>query len=447
MSVTISNTFGYLILQGYHTYDSNGNMTKDGLNNLEVTYNYLNLPTVVRGGGGDVKVKYSYLADGTKIESVDDAGSGYAYIGSLVYRKSNADYELESVPFSAGRIEKTTSGYDISYHLTDQVGSVRAVINGVGEVQQQSDYYAFGLRHASTDFATNDNRYQLTGKESQKDFGFNYLDFHARQYDPTGILFTSQDPLQDKYTSLGSYNYCAGNPISYIDPDGKTIRVNQFTDNSKVIAYDWKEYDGKWGFYNSDNKLYAGGEDTFIGQLSGALTGLMEGGSTGHSLVSELANHSNVATISSRDASAAQGSLVGWNSTGVSKDGDKESVVTTKGLDSNPMINLGHELAHISYNWSVNISKTWFSMTVADDNGNPTQRPIPISEIYTIHLENRLRSENGLSLRTHYGIDTYGNGVGPRVIDRSEASRYYNSQGVTNFLKLKRKITPYTYKQ
>ena len=93
----------------------------------------------------------------------------------MVYRKTSAGYELESVPFSTGRIEKTTSGYDISYHLTDQVGSVRAVINGVGEVQQQSDYYAFGLRHASTDFATNDNRYQLTGKESQKDFGFNYL--------------------------------------------------------------------------------------------------------------------------------------------------------------------------------------------------------------------------------------------------------------------------------
>ena len=104
--------------------------------------------------------------------------------------------------------------------MTDQVGSVRAVVNGVGEVQQQSDYYAFGLRHASTDFATSDNRYQLTGKESQKDFGFNYLDFHARQYDPTGIQFTSQDPLQDEYLSIGAYNYCGGNPIMYIDPDG-----------------------------------------------------------------------------------------------------------------------------------------------------------------------------------------------------------------------------------
>ena len=143
----------------------------------------------------------------------------------MAYRKTSAGYELESVPFSAGRIYATSNingtTYDVNYHLTDQVGSVRAVVNSGGEVQQQSDYYAFGLRHASTDFATNDNRYQLTGKESQKDFGFNYLDFHARQYDPTGIQFTSQDPLQDKYTSIGSYNYCGGNPILFIDPDGR----------------------------------------------------------------------------------------------------------------------------------------------------------------------------------------------------------------------------------
>ena len=214
-------------------------MTKDGLNNLDIAYNYLNLPTVVSGGGGDVKVRYSYLADGTKIESVDDAGSGYAYIGSLVYRKSNAGYELESVPFSAGRIYATSSGsgttYDVNYHLTDQVGSVRAVVNGVGEVQQQSDYYAFGLRHASTDFATNDNRYQLTGKESQKDFGFNYLDFHARQYDPTGIQFTSQDPLQDEYRGVSSYNYCLGNPLSYTDPTG-LFPVETFFDIGMVVV-------------------------------------------------------------------------------------------------------------------------------------------------------------------------------------------------------------------
>ena len=127
--------------------------------------------------------------------------------------------------------------------MTDQVGSVRAVVNGVGEVQQQSDYYAFGLRHTSTDFATNDKRYQLTGKESQKDFGFNYLDFHARQYDPTGIQFTSQDPLQDKYRGVSYYNYCYNNPVVFIDPSGmfatsKTLESPIFDPSGNFLGTD-----------------------------------------------------------------------------------------------------------------------------------------------------------------------------------------------------------------
>ena len=171
----------------------------------------------------------------------------------MAYRKTSAGYELESVPFSAGRIYATSNingtTYDVNYHLTDQVGSVRAVVNSGGEVQQQSDYYAFGLRHASTDFATNDNRYQLTGKESQKDFGFNYLDFHARQYDPTGIQFTSQDPLQDEYTSIGSYNYCANNPIRFVDPDGRKIDDSQLSEEQR------KQYSAKIA-EQKDSKLF-----------------------------------------------------------------------------------------------------------------------------------------------------------------------------------------------
>ena len=135
---------------------------------------------------------------------------------------------------------------------------MQGVVGRVVTVQQQSDYYAFGLRHASTDFATNDNRYQLTGKESQKDFGFNYLDFHARQYDPTGIQFTSQDPLQDKYTSIGSYNYCANNPIRFIDPDGmgwKPIYNEDDDGNRTYTGYEWIDEDKS---YDEDGNLYDG---------------------------------------------------------------------------------------------------------------------------------------------------------------------------------------------
>ena len=45
--------------------------------------------------------------------------------------------------------------------------------------------------------------------------------------------FTSVDPLAHKYPSTGSYVYCLGNPIKYIDPDGRSTHTNQ---SGKVIA-------------------------------------------------------------------------------------------------------------------------------------------------------------------------------------------------------------------
>ena len=159
-----------------------------------------------------------------------------------------------------------------------------------------------------------------------------------------------------------------------------------------------------------------------------------------------MANHSNVITIWQRNNSAAIGNDVGWNPTGVIPNNrGVEDVLTTAGLQNNPMINLGHELAHIEYNWNKEISKTWFNMTV-DRKGNLTQRPISTSEIYTTHIENQLRSENNLPLRTYYGKDQNGNSIGPRIIiPATRASRFYNSQGTTNYSPLKRGVIPYIY--
>lgn len=67
-----------------------------------------------------------------------------------------------------------------------------------------------------------DNRYTFSGKEFQQTYSSSalYLDFGARFYDPDGVVFIQQDPLLEKYYSIGQYNYCAGNPVNRIDHNG-----------------------------------------------------------------------------------------------------------------------------------------------------------------------------------------------------------------------------------
>ncbi len=91
--------------------------------------------------------KYYYTADGTKLGVIDSSGNGYYYRGSLIYSRSGNTSTWESVGFSDGRIQKTTSCIDVNYHLTDHLGSVRAVFNQDGTLLAQNSYYPFGGRH------------------------------------------------------------------------------------------------------------------------------------------------------------------------------------------------------------------------------------------------------------------------------------------------------------
>ena len=70
-----------------------------------------------------------------------------------------------------------------------------------------------------------------TGKETDCETGFSY--FGTRYYDPTLLTsWTAVDPMADKYPSLSPYNYCAWNPILYIDPNGKE-KVISFSNEQK----------------------------------------------------------------------------------------------------------------------------------------------------------------------------------------------------------------------
>ena len=89
----------------------------------------------------------------------------------------------------------------------------------------RKDYYPFGKEWSQSDMPTSDNRYTFSGKELQRagSMSIDYHDFGARYYDPEGGIFLQHDPLSEKHYRIGQYNYCAGNPVKFIDLFGLDI--------------------------------------------------------------------------------------------------------------------------------------------------------------------------------------------------------------------------------
>ena len=213
------------------------------LSNFEISYNLLNLPTRLFCWG-DYAEYYDYLADGTKVRHAYQDGQERIYAGSLVYDQG----VFESAPFGGGRIVSTYDDSEAHYFLTDHLGSTRVVakVTSAGRDDlDRKDYYPFGKAWTQADMPTSGNRYTFSGKE-QVDVAIEdgittpIHDFGARYYDPDGALFFQQNPLMEKYYSIGQYNYCVGNPVKFTDENGK--QPGTAFKSPDVAAKNWGQY-------------------------------------------------------------------------------------------------------------------------------------------------------------------------------------------------------------
>ena len=115
-------------------------------------------------------------------------------------------------------------GGDVFYYHPNHLGSTCYVTDGNASVQQGFLYAPFGeiTNEHNSSFGNNViPKYSFNAKELDEETGMYY--YEARYYAPP--VFTSRDPLFEKYPTFTPYAYCANNPIKYIDPTGEEIDV------------------------------------------------------------------------------------------------------------------------------------------------------------------------------------------------------------------------------
>ena len=215
---------------GVFEYDPSGNLVKDGLNRLEFSYNCLNLMQTVQTTVGASKAQFTYGSDGRKLSARAGTG-GFEYLGSLIYAYRGGTLSLAQAVTDEGTIQSA----GVNYFIRDHLGSVRAVVDHTGKIVERNDYYPFGGRHENASLPlTGVNRYKFGGKETLEPVSLDMLDFGARFYDPRIARWNTQDPLAEKYFSLSPYNYCAGNPITLVDPTGMVMDDYRLKKNGEI---------------------------------------------------------------------------------------------------------------------------------------------------------------------------------------------------------------------
>ena len=111
---------------------------------------------------------------------------------------------------------------DAKADVRDHLGGTRAVIDDTGELLQTVNYYPYGMPFPET---ANIQPYKYSQKELDMANGLNQYDFGARWYSHSTALFTTQDPLAEKYYALSPYTYCAANPLKYTDSSGEFLET------------------------------------------------------------------------------------------------------------------------------------------------------------------------------------------------------------------------------
>jgi RHS repeat-associated protein len=418
-----------------YSFDSVGNTTGDASGRTFV-YDAENKQVSVSDGGGTIGT-YSYDGDGRRIKKyVPDTGETTIFVydtgGKLIQEHST--------------IVQTGSNAKTVYTTSDTLGSPRINTDGTGAVISRHDYHPFGDEIATTarvsglGYTADTMRKQFTGYERDGETG---LDFAQARYFARGHgRFTSPDPFNivfekqlEKDSEKGNrqfrsyiskpeqwnrYVYAINNPLKFVDPDGREIRLDPSLtekERNEILYHLQKLTRDKLNWKTDRN-----------GNVSLVITKASGGGQdAGTRLIRRLDGYQSVVTITmtssgnstsyDNETNASNGvgsnSIVNFNPNAAPKIGTlDENTGISRSQDRPSWIGLAHELIHADHAARGTRLMGTATYTYKDTSGRLQTATENRRELATVGIgrqnnrmditENQLRREQGLRVRSEY---------------------------------------------
>jgi RHS repeat-associated protein len=328
------------------------------------------------------------------------------YCGNIIYEGNDLKYILNP----EGYAYKKNGNIYYTYYTRDHLG------NNWKAGDQINNYYPSGMENQFISQNPEKQPYKFGGKELDEMHGLNWYDFGARPYDPLREQFITMDPLAEKYYSISPYAYCANNPMRYVDPTGMWIEIsyngsNYRYDNGQLYQYQTEgEKIGQWTSYTAESGSFLSGINNALNTISKT--------ASGDELIGFFANDDNNAYIqatSEANSIDLDGSV---NIIHLNENLNGSLIPTEYGDQTSPFwLDAAHELAHrqdfISNGES---TKTpWLT--------KPDGKTIALTEQYATQVENQIRADSRMPLRTHYvGLTSGGGWENSRILNTTRNS-------------------------
>lgn len=233
-------------------YDNAGNVTDINTGSKHTYFRYDGFGRLINADDGKDTTEYTYSPDGRRDSKITNGNkTRFVYDGRNVSAEILPDGNVYTY-YRADEIigSKDSFGNEL-YYTQNTHGDVIKITDMFGMTIKDYKYSPYGKEETFRfDSSTNNpwilqwkaettkihNPFRYAGEYFDEETGFIYL--RNRYYDTKSSRFVSEDPIRD---GLNWYAYCGGNPITFVDPSGLKLKINN-DDIYTLIDDDGHEY-------------------------------------------------------------------------------------------------------------------------------------------------------------------------------------------------------------